>query len=403
MKSERKRAFFLILSTLLVGAVLLARSAQEPLFLRPGERDAAVFGSMFPLVYESYLRTAEMEGTAFGGSEPYDYTERYPFIKTIYDGIGFSLDYRRSRGHIFALEDAVNTARPKPGGTCLTCKSADVPDLMEKYGANYYTMDFYLLAGEAAHSVSCSDCHQPDTMEHRITRPALITALEGMGKDPGNLSRQEMGSLLCAQCHVEYYFEPGTLKVTYPWHKGLGVGDMEAYFDEIGFSDWTHPQTGAGLIKIQHPEYELYQGSVHYNLGLSCADCHMPTMKADGGASYISHWWTSPLKHAEASCSSCHGDPARVVADAEGLQGEVYQMQNRIGELLEEYIKTLAAQRENLAPETLEKARSLHRQAQIRWDFVFVENSTGFHNYSRSMEYLKQAEELLAEGFSLLL
>ncbi len=402
MKSVKDKLVFIGLSSIIVLAVFGVANLLMGPSLDAGERDAAAFGEVFPLVYESYLKTGEMERTAYGGSEPYDYIENYPFIKSIYAGIGFSLDYRRSRGHIYALEDALNTARPKPGATCLTCKSADVPDLLAEYGADYYTMDFDMAAAEASHNMSCSDCHQPGSMEHHITRPALTSALEDMGRDPDALTRQEMGSLLCAQCHVEYYFEPGTLKVTYPWQKGLGVADMEAYFDQIGFSDWTHPDTGAGLIKIQHPEYELYQGSTHDAMGVSCADCHMPEKTAADGTAYVSHWWTSPLKHVEESCAACHSDTDVIVAQTEELQGDVYQEQNRVGELLAAYIQELAAKKDGLEPETLEEAQSIHRRAQIRWDFVFVENSTGFHNYAKSIQYLQSAEELLEDGFTLL-
>jgi nitrite reductase (cytochrome c-552) len=44
-------------------------------------------------------------------------------------------------------------------------------------------------------------------MNLHISRPALIEAFQRQGKDITKATPQEMRSLVCAQCHVEYFFK----------------------------------------------------------------------------------------------------------------------------------------------------------------------------------------------------
>ena len=68
-----------------------------------------------------------------------------------------------------------------------------------------------------------------------------------------------MRSFVCGQCHVEYYFNGDGKVVTYPWANGVRVEEIEAYYDKEGFTDWVHAETGAKLLKAQHPEFEVWQ------------------------------------------------------------------------------------------------------------------------------------------------
>jgi nitrite reductase (cytochrome c-552) len=99
-------------------------------------------------------------------------------------------------------------------------------------------------------------------MNLHISRPALIEAFQRQGKDINNVSLQEMRSLVCAQCHVEYYFNKhvaeGVQYLTFPWDKGFSVDSIEAYYDGMDFSDWEHALSKAPMLKAQHPDYELY-------------------------------------------------------------------------------------------------------------------------------------------------
>ena len=46
--------------------------------------------------------------------------------------------------------------------------------------------------------------------------------------------------------------------LVYPWSKGLKIDDILAYYEEEKFRDWVHADTGAPVLKAQHPEFELW-------------------------------------------------------------------------------------------------------------------------------------------------
>ena len=115
-----------------------------------------------------------------------------------------------------------------------------------------------------------------------------------------------MRSYVCAQCHVEYYFRGEDRELVFPWGSGRRVEDIERYFDASGYSDWTHAESGAPMIKIQHPDFELSSTGLHAALGVACADCHMPYVE-ESGARIPDHWIRSPLMQIENACLGCHG------------------------------------------------------------------------------------------------
>ena len=104
-----------------------------------------------------------------------------------------------------------------------------------------------------------------------------------------------MRTYVCAQCHVEYYFQGDNKVLTFPWEKGCNIDNIDAYYTEAGFKDWVHAETGAPMIKIQHPEFEMWSSGLHAQSGVSCADCHMPYMR-EGAVKVSDHWLRSPLQ-----------------------------------------------------------------------------------------------------------
>ena len=183
--------------------------------------------------------------------------------------------------------------------------------MMNQMGvAEYYSSTWAALGHEHSNSIGCADCHNPETMDLTITRPALIEALALRGEDVSKATHQQMRSLVCAQCHVEYYFDKkrpdaeGANYLTFPWTNGYGPEDMLKYFDDLGFSDWTHTLSKAPMIKAQHPDYEVYMTGIHAERGVSCADCHMPYV-SEGGLKYSNHHVTSPLKYVTQSFQNC--------------------------------------------------------------------------------------------------
>jgi nitrite reductase (cytochrome c-552) len=206
-------------------------------------------------------------------------------------GYAFSRDYNQGRGHYYAVQDIRQTLRtdvPQPG-TCWTCKSTDVPRVMNEIGVeNFYAAKWSDLGHEIVNNIGCQDCHDPKTMNLRITRPALAEAFQRMGKDVNEATHQEMRSLVCAQCHVEYYFKGDGKYLTFPWDKGFSADEMETYYDEVEHVDWVHKLSRTPMLKAQHPDYELYMTGIHADRGVACADCHMP-YKRDGGMKFTDH------------------------------------------------------------------------------------------------------------------
>src|SRR5690606_29314988 len=95
-------------------------------------------------------------------------------------------------------------------------------------------------------------------------------------------------------------------------------------------------ETGAEVLKAQHPEFEVWSQGVHARAGVSCADCHMPYMR-EGASKVSDHWVRSPLLNVNRACQSCHR------ADEKELLGRVDQIQERHHELLQRGGKAVVA------------------------------------------------------------
>jgi nitrite reductase (cytochrome c-552) len=260
----------------------------------------------------------------------------------------------------------------------------------------FFKTPFAKLGEKVDQPVGCANCHEANTMRLIVTNPALEEALARQGKDWRTFTRQEMRSVVCANCHVEYYFKGEGKYLTFPWDKGVSADNIADYYNDIGFKDWEHKMTGAPMIKIQHPEYELYiENSTHYRAGVACADCHMPYVR-DGAAKFSSHDVKSPLFTAERSCGACHTDVTYVVDRVGQIQKQVREVMDVAMDALIEAITAIekAAQDPNVNADLLNEARQLHREAQLRVDFINAENSMGFHNPEEALRVLAKATDL---------
>ncbi|MBI5667552.1 MAG: ammonia-forming cytochrome c nitrite reductase subunit c552 [Chloroflexi bacterium] len=366
--------------------------------------DPAVWGQNFPVQYEMFQRTAENSGaTPYGGSEPYSKLERTPAMVRLWAGYAFSKDHNEERGHYYMLQDQLETQRivvKEQPGACANCHAAEAPVLIKEMGWEAFNRTPYNELKENLHTgTSCNDCHDPQTMELRLTRPAFVNAMAERGIDVTKATRQEMRTYVCAQCHVEYYFAGDNKVLTFPWDKGLTIDSIEAYYTEIGFKDWDHAETGAPMLKMQHPEYELYTTGIHARSGVACADCHMPYTRV-GSVKVSDHWLRSPLKNISASCQTCHN------VDEDELYNRVVDIQNKTAELLHASEAALldamdaivAAKAAGATDEQLAEARQLHRVAQMRWDFISSENSTGFHSPQEAARVLADCRDLARQA-----
>jgi nitrite reductase (cytochrome c-552) len=416
--------------------------------------DPAEWGKNFPRQYDSYKRTAENTNRRHGGSEALSKLDEDPRLRRIFAGYPFSVDYRERRGHAFMLEDQDNTERVKQfkqPGACLHCHSSIVP-AYRKAGDGDVMKGFEVVCAMPLkdarklvnHPVACIDCHDPQSMRLRVTRPGFINGIKELakhvagelaaaeGKDPAQrpptplphltsihqwakhrnkgdrkeeydvnalATRQEMRSFVCGQCHVEYYFKGDKKIVTYPWHKGLQVKQIESYYDEQQFTDYVHKETGAPILKAQHPEFELWNQGVHARSGVACADCHMPYQR-EGAIKVSDHQVRSPLLNIARACQTCHRYPEEEIkARSEAIQARHKALMDRAEDAVVDLIDALkAAKARNADPKAIKEAQALQRRAQWRVDFINAENSMGFHAPQESARILGEAIDYARQG-----
>ncbi|HXZ80059.1 MAG TPA: ammonia-forming cytochrome c nitrite reductase subunit c552 [Terriglobales bacterium] len=413
--------FFAAVAALAVTALLVniferKQEAKNPFYrvveLNNTVDDPETWGKNFPMQYDDYKRTVDQQRTRYGGSEALPHTptqadpravvarsklEADPRLIEMWAGYSFSKDYREKRGHAYMLEDQTFTERQKanPPGACLNCHASMVVaynqvgngDPMKGFEAiNHMT---YAEARKLVkHPIACIDCHDPRTMELRVTRPAFIEGIKVLKASQGiadydvnkMASRQEMRSFVCGQCHVTYYFRGPTKQLTFPWAKGLKVEEIVAFEDEDKVVEWKHAETGAPLIKPRHPEFELWNQGIHARSGVACADCHMP-YKREGGLKISDHNVRSPLLNINRACQTCHKWPEEELkARVEEIQTRFFNIRNVAMDSLIDLIHDIkAAKAEGASDAELAKAQDYQRKAQFYIDFVEAENSTGFH------------------------
>jgi nitrite reductase (cytochrome c-552) len=421
---------------LLVNIFERKQEAKVPFFkvveLTDDTTDPAVWGKNFPLQYDDYKRTVDQVRTRYGGSDALPRTptaedprtvvsqskiEEDPRLKKMWAGYAFAVDFREERGHAYMLDDQSFTERQhaaKQPGACLNChasmytayKKAGDGDLVkgfEKICAMPYAESRKLVD----HPVACIDCHDPQTMALRITRPAFMEGMRNLKASQGvkdydvnrDATRQEMRSYVCGQCHVEYYFKGAEKKLTFPWHNGQKVEQILAYYDAVGFKDWTHKETGAPALKAQHPEFEMWSQGIHARSGVACADCHMP-YKREGAHKISSHHVRSPLLDINRSCQTCHKWSEQELKDrVETIQTRFHNLRNVAIDALMDLIDDLkAAQAAGATDDQLKAGRDFQRKAQFFFDFVEAENSTGFHAPDEAARILGESIDFSRRG-----
>jgi nitrite reductase (cytochrome c-552) len=411
------------------------------------DTDPEKWGTNWPQQYDGYLRTAIATRTRFGGhggSEalPEQKIERDPWLKRMFLGYAFSIDYRDRRGHAYMLEDQENTDRlSKPqSGSCLHCHASVMPlyrqlgdgdaikGFEETYRYSYQELHEMLKESGHAHPVSCVDCHDPQSMQLRVTRPGFLQGIQALAEsdapvpflpsvqrwrqgsrqepyDPNREgSRLEMRSFVCGQCHVEYYCSSG-MKLTFPWGKGLTAENLEEFWNETTFEDgsrfldYRHKETGAPILKAQHPEYELWSQGIHARSNVSCADCHMPYMR-EGATKVSDHWVRSPLLNINRACQTCHHfSEEEIQARVDAIQERNFQLLQRAGAALMDLLDAVQQAKADGASEAqLNAALELQRAAQWRLDFIAAENSMGFHAPQEAARVLAEATDYSRQG-----
>jgi len=411
--------------------------------------DPAEWGKNWPKQYDSYKRTALPTKTKYGGhggneALPEQKIERseYHWLKRMFKGYAFSIDYRDRRGHAYMLSDQEETKRHNVSqwGSCLHCHSSIMPvyrklgdgdaiaGMNKTHSMPYSELNKMVHDMGHGHPVSCVDCHDPDSMQLRVTRPGLIVGLQRLAKsdapvpalpsidvwrqgsrskpyDPNvDGTRNEMRSFVCGQCHVEYYCSKD-FPLTFPWSNGLAMEDLEKEWDETKlpsgerFFDYKHKETGALILKTQHPEFELWSQGIHARSGVSCSDCHMPYQR-EGASKVSDHWVRSPLLNVNRACQTCHHvDEKEILARVESIQDKNYNLLLRGGEALNDLMDAaMAAKGAGATQEQLKDALEFQRKAQWRLDYIAAENSMGFHAPQEAARILAEAADYARQG-----
>ena len=375
------------------------------------------FKADYPREYETWSMTEDTTfKSMYNSSQEVDVLEQRPEMVVLWAGYAFSRHYNTPRGHKHALDDMrkiLRTGNPGIDGdkdmqpaTCWTCKGPDVPRMMRELGiGDFYHKRWSELGPEIHNTIGCSDCHDARTMDLKPARPALYEAWARAGKDVKKASHQEMRSLVCAQCHTEYYFDKETDYLYFPQNYGLTCEDAEKWYDEIGFYDYIHPLSKTPILKAQHPGYEIALQGIHGQRGVSCADCHMP-YKQEGGVKYSDHHIMSPLANIDRTCQTCHRQ------DAEVLRQNVYERQAKCNEVRDRAEQELARAHfeakfildKGASEAEMKPIQDLLRKSQWRWDYAIASHGATFHApqevirlLSHSVDYAQQARLLIAK------
>jgi nitrite reductase (cytochrome c-552) len=393
-----------------------------------GAIDPAEWGKVYPVEYKEWKATSE---PAIGGQSKYkrgwnvgeapeSKLDEFPFLALLYNGWGFGLEYNEPRGHYYMVQDQleVDPGRVKAGGSCLTCKTPYAPMLRKEMGQAYFSTPYKevlarLPKDKQTLGVACVDCHDNRTMKLKISRQfTLGRALKDMGVDEAKLTTQDKRSLVCAQCHVTYSIpkdkEMHSTDVYFPWQGSkMGHITIENIIKQLKSSpatgEWTQSVTGFKLAFIRHPEYELFSNnSPHWNNGVTCADCHMPTVTVDG-KKVSDHRVMSPLNNYLLACAACHTETA------DQLRAKVIAIQDRTEAIyikagyatatdakLFEMANKAAAAGKNIDKAQYAQARENYEQAFYRLIFIGAENSTGFHNPKEAARVLTDSAKYAA-------
>ncbi|MCB2380693.1 ammonia-forming nitrite reductase cytochrome c552 subunit [Shewanella sp. SR1] len=336
-----------------------------------------------------------------------------PSLVVLWAGYGFAKDYNAPRGHMYAITDVRNTLRtgaptnaedgPMPMA-CWSCKSPDVPRLIEEQGEDGYFKGKWAKGGpEVVNTIGCGDCHEKGTPKLRISRPFAERGMEALGTPFAKASKKDKQSMVCGQCHVEYYFEKKEGRkgfVKFPWDMGTTVEQMETYYDGIEFSDWTHALSKTPMLKAQHPGYETWKLGVHGKNDVSCVDCHMPKVTNDKGRKYTDHKVGNPFDRFEETCATCHSQSKEfLVGLTNERKAKVKELKGRAeAQLVKAHFEAAAAWKAGATEAEMKPILTDIRHSQWRWDYAIASHGAAAHAPEEVLRILGTAVDKAADA-----
>lgn len=394
MKNTNK----LLLSLALAGLCGSVAAATVPV-----KADNEGWQKKFPNQYASWKSTSEKV-------QVIDLIEDDPNLAIMFAGYGFAKDYNKARGHYYAITDVTQSLRtggpmtdsegPMPAA-CWSCKSPDVPRMYAEIGEGTFNKNKWGKWGhEIGNAIGCADCHDSKNYKVTLSRPYLVRALEKVQPTLDELEFEHPNDLkaaeTCAQCHVEYYFDKtDNINVRLPWENGFSAEGAEAYYDSIGFKDWTHKLSRAPMLKTQHPEFETWAPSMHAEMGVTCIDCHMPKTTNEQGRKFSKHNVGNALGNFDATCSSCHDSQAELAEALEANKAAVTAEKLKAeGIIVRAHFEAKAAWDAGAKEDDMKAALDLIRKAQWRWDFAIASHGIHAHNPDEGLRLLALAQDI---------
>ncbi|MGI3004263.1 ammonia-forming nitrite reductase cytochrome c552 subunit [Shewanella algae] len=365
-----------------------------------------VYKDKFKNQYATWHDTAE-------SSEIVDVLAEDPNLVVLWAGYGFAKDYNAPRGHIYAVTDLRNTLRtgaPKTAEdgpmpmACWSCKSPDVPRLIEEQGEDGYFSGKWAKGGpEVVNAIGCGDCHEKGSPKLRLGRPFAERAMETLGMPFDKASRKDKQSMVCAQCHVEYYFEKVEGRkgfVKFPWDQGTTVESMEAYYDAIEFADWTHALSKTPMLKAQHPGYETWQLGVHGKNNVTCVDCHMPKVTSDKGRKFTDHKVGNPFDRYEETCAQCHTQSKEFMENLTAeRKAKVKELKLKAeDQIVKAHFEAAAAWKAGATETEMKPILTDIRHAQWRWDYAIASHGVAAHAPDEALRVLGTAVDKAANA-----
>jgi nitrite reductase (cytochrome c-552) len=274
------------------------QDARRP-FLRIAEvseisTDSAEWGKNWPHHYDQYRSTASDE--YYGGSSAMTASklEHQPWLKRLYSGYAFSIDYREARGHAYMLFDQVQTERVtkrRQSGACLHCHAsttvlyrkvgleamglpADDEALAKDFNQEAVIRGFEELSTKPYHEVLAKLTQMPDgTPDEAPASKGDGPALPVEGYDPGSLSEDDFHMdrahpVGCVDCH-----DPVTMgiRVTRPGFM-QGIAELAASDEPVphlpSIEKWRRGDRGT-------PYDPNAMASRHEMRSFTCGQCHV--------------------------------------------------------------------------------------------------------------------------------
>ncbi|WP_312072636.1 ammonia-forming nitrite reductase cytochrome c552 subunit [Atlantibacter sp.] len=389
-----------------------AHAEQAPSATPPAkiETHNEVFANKHPDQFNSWKATSEQ-------SEREDALADDPNMVILWAGYPFSRDYNKPRGHAYALTDVRETLRtgaPKTAEdgplpmACWSCKSPDVARLIQKEGeAGYFHGKWARGGPEIVNNLGCADCHNTASEDFAKGKPALTLsrpyaarAMETIGKPFDKASRLDQQSMVCGQCHVEYYFDGKNKQVKFPWDNGPNVDGMEKYYDDIAFSDWVNPLSKTPMLKAQHPEYETWSAGIHGKNNVTCIDCHMPKLQNAEGKMFTSHKIGNPFDTFDQTCKNCHTQTKEALQSVVAERKAAIQDLKRKVEvqLVHAHFEAKAALDAGATDEEMKPIQTDIRHAQWRWDLAIASHGIHMHAPDEALRMLGTALNKAADA-----